>query len=173
MKKRKIKLPFFKIENEFPTLLSPEELKSIVGGLYDNVNNEEDFINNINQMVSSGMLNYYGTGNYDSGFLDFGDSGSGGSGSSLTFGSEFMIGSGTPYINFNNVALLFEFGSSTGSGGSTQPGPLIYNFGNGGSATFTGAGGTDYKVNVNTSDGKKFGVEFKNGKWKLTIGINL
>lgn len=174
--KKKLKLPLLQMHKEIFEIISPEELKTILGGTYDTWESNEGFLNNVNYMISSGMFDYGGSGDFDSGFIDLGLGGSGSGGSNPGFGG-FNFGSGNngpSFINFygagsNPTTTMFSLGAPTGSGSNMQPGPLTGNFGSGGTASFTGNLNSQkltYKIG-----NKTFTVEQNAGKIKVTFKV--
>ncbi len=166
---KKLKLPFMELHKEVYEILSPEELRSIVGGLGD-WGTDQGFLSNVNEMISSGMFNYTGSGAYDSGYVDMGGSGgSGGGFMGFNYGSG--NGSGANFFNFylgsSNTQTMFSFGSASGS----NPPALLGNFGSAGNASFTNMGGTNPKLQYEIG-GKKFTFEYKDGKAKVTLGFS-
>jgi hypothetical protein len=188
---KKIKLPFHELENQFPTIISEEELKSILGGSYGyepdswSSNGTEGFLNNVSDMMYNGMFNFSGMGSdYSNEFSTsafFNAGGSGGSGSAA--GGIGGSGSGAPSwsmpslyngggtgansFNFNTPSTnnnLFTFGSAVTSGSNQSPAPLVGNFqGFTTSLVATGPSGFNPSLTFTKSDGSKLTISFKPG----------
>ena len=157
-----------RLHKEVYEILSAEDLKSIIGGLGGWVT-PQDFVTNVNEMISSGMLNYTGSGPYDSGYVSLG--GSGGSGSGATF-SGFNYGSangtGANFFNFYNgsgTALSFSIGSAVGS----NPAPGVVSWGSG-TVSFNNLGLNQGTVRYE-SNGKWFTIQVNGNQIKLGVGF--
>jgi hypothetical protein len=164
---KKLKLPFMQLHKEIYEILSLEELKSIVGGLGD-WGTDQEFLNNVNEMISTGMLNYTGSASYDSGFVSVGGS-SGSSGSGIFNGFNFGSGngSGANFMNYytgsNGSAPLFSFGSRVGS----TPAPFIVN-GSFGSASFNKLGSGSMEI-ILIQGSNKLIFQYNNGQAKVSF----
>lgn len=187
--KKKLKLPVMQMHREIFEVISPEELKSILGGNWEDWDSDQGFLNNVNYMIQSGMFNYNGSSAYDSGYVDFTGGASGGSGGSgLPGGSSagftgFNWGSYNPtssnYFNFSipgsgssSSTSIFSFSAASGSGSGYKPGALQINGGNAGSF------GASYNFNDGKRtlsweyNGKTFQFEMNDeGKGRLGLGI--
>jgi len=172
MKKKKLKLPFLELADEFYHIISVDELRSIVGGLSYSWDTDEGFLGNVNEMIEAGLFDYYGDEGLDTGYVSLGDSGSG-SGSGLPSFSllNYSGSSNNLYINFNSSgssSTQFSFGSMTG--GSVVP--LNINFGTG-TASFTNIGGTNPLLKFSLPNGKSFSVGYAGGQIRVGIGVNI
>jgi hypothetical protein len=165
--KKKIKLHFEELENEFPAILSSDELKSILGGAYGDTSswgNQDGFLTNVNTMLSGGLLNYVGgsnfTGNYSaSGFTN--------NGSSINS----LFGSAAPGNN------IWNFGSSGGIsfgsahiGSTINPAPLVGTF-NGWSTQFTMPGISSPTLKITTPSGSIYTIKYSSGTTTLSITV--
>ncbi|ETZ23857.1 hypothetical protein [Pedobacter sp. V48] len=176
---KKLKLPFHRLESEFPILMSIEDLKSILGGTYGGANygwdTNEGFLKNVGDMLSGGLFNATGSGDY-SGTADIGDF-STGSGSGPSINPFGITGSGgsTPVINWvptgsGSTQDGFKFGSASINGSNYSAAPLLGTYkgmtvkflstinGSGqvtSKAEFsTGSGGVKFEFSLNTTTGK-------------------
>jgi len=70
----KMKLPFLQLEKEFVQIVSPEDLKKIVGGTYGGPTASWDttsgLLENLTGMISAGLFDYTGSGNSFEGTYD-------------------------------------------------------------------------------------------------------
>lgn len=170
----KMKLPFLQLEKEFVQIISPEDLKQIVGGTYGGPTASWDtmngFLENVTGFLSSGVADYTGSSNYQGTFSESSLSGSG----STPF-NIFNVPSGSlsPTYTFqfaSNNFNTFQWGSPTNSG--SNPVPLLGTWGSY-QVSFTNAGGTKPSITYTGPDGKKVSVSFNTATKQLSLGINI
>lgn len=169
----KMKLPFLQLEKEFVQIISPEDLKQIVGGTYGGPTASWDtmpgFLENVTGLLSSGVADYTGSSNYQGTFSESALNGSG----SVPF-NIFNVPSGSlslPFTwqfassNFNT----FQWGSPTGG---SNPAPLLGTWGSY-QVSFTNAGGTNPVISYTDPAGKKVTVGFNTTTKQLSLGITI
>ncbi|MFC0513358.1 hypothetical protein ACFFGT_04075 [Mucilaginibacter angelicae] len=164
--KKKIKLHFEELENEFPTIISSEELKSILGGAYGDASswgNQDGFLNNVNTMLSSGLLNYVGGSNFMGNYNTLWFS----NGSNITslFGS---APAGNNIWNFGSSGGI-SFGSAH-IGSTINPAPLVGTF-NGWNTQFTMPGLSNPTLKITTPGGTSYTIKYSSGTTTLTITL--
>ena len=167
----KMKLPFLQLEKEFVQIISPEDLKQIVGGTYGGPTaswtTSAGILENINGMMMAGVFDYYGSANTFEGNYSLDSlSGSG----SIPFTINTFMGSigsipPTPRFTMGSSGLQgLWFGSAIGS----VPGALNAGFGSfGGSFVAPGAQNPTLNLTYNnqqiiiTVTPTSFGVKLK------------
>jgi hypothetical protein len=168
----KMKLPFLQLEKEFVQIVSPEDLKKIVGGTYGGPTASWDttagMLENLSGMISAGLFDYNGSATDLSGTYDL--SALNGSGSTPFNIFNVPTGSLNPNLNYFTLGSIGAYGLGLGSAVGSTPGAFYINVGSFSGQMKNVGPGLHPELDVQLGDTR---FSFKLTATQFTFNINL